>query len=199
MDVTGKALEWVRENVISVVLGGLGVLLMGVGLVQMKATGSPKDVEVISTKEDNAVETVVVDVAGGVQTPGVFEMDDGVRVADALIAAGGLSADADRDWVARFVNQAEPVRDGMKIFVPLEGEGRESTNDKQQNPNNAGMVAGAGAVNINSASISELDSLWGVGEARAKDIVENRPYGSVQELVEKAGIPENVLEKNEGK
>ena len=60
----------------------------------------------------------------------------------------------------------------------------------------SGDVAGVGMVNINTASLSELDELWGVGESRAKTIIEKRPYGSLEELKSKAGIPESVLEEN---
>jgi len=52
-----------------------------------------------------------------------------------------------------------------------------------------------GKVNINTASVSELDSLWGVGEARAEAIVAARPYSSIEELASKANIPSNVMDK----
>jgi competence protein ComEA len=57
-------------------------------------------------------------------------------------------------------------------------------------------MAGA-KVNINSASASELDSLWGIGEKRAAEIVDNRPYSSIEELLTRKIIPSNVYEKIE--
>jgi len=52
-----------------------------------------------------------------------------------------------------------------------------------------------GMININTASASELDSLWGIGESRADSIIANRPYGNVDELESKAGVPSNVMER----
>ena len=193
-----KLLTLVREQPVSVVMGMVGLVLMVLGLRQMEGVGRSEAVRVVMIEDGpGAGETVVVDVAGGVERPGVFRLDAGARVADALMAAGGLAAQADRGWVARFVNQAEVVKDGMKIFIPLEGV------EAQGGDAGAGSlgaeVAGARSVNVNSASMEELDSLWGIGEARARAIVDNRPYQSLEELVSKAGIPANVLEKNENK
>lgn len=189
---------WVKENVVTLVLGVVGVGLMVGGVGQMLASTEETEVEVIPNVEEVVkVTTVVVDVAGAVVKPGVFEMDEGSRVADALVAAGGLAEDADEEWVARRINQAEPVRDGMKIYVPLAGEQIESGGFQGED----GMVAGVGdgVVNVNEASAAQLDELWGIGEARAKDIIDNRPYESLEELMTKAGVPKNVMEKNEGK
>lgn len=63
-----------------------------------------------------------------------------------------------------------------------------------------GEVAGeetvvSGKININTASASELDTLWGIGEVRAKDIIDNRSYSSIDELLTKKVIPSNVFEK----
>ena len=78
---------------------------------------------------------------------------------------------------------AQELEDGQKVYIPSQGE--------------TGEVAGEsvkGKININSASVSELDSLWGIGEARAKAIIENRPYASVDDLLDKKVIPANVFE-----
>lgn len=143
-------LEWIKGNIFSVVFGGMGLVLMGVGLVKMVGTAEPQEVE-IKLVDDEVVGTVVVDVAGAVQNPGGFKMDEGVRVADALVAAGGLVADADRDWVARFINQAEPVSDGMKVIIPLEGE-RESVSNESV----GGGVAGVSAVNVKTRLVKQI-------------------------------------------
>ena len=51
-------------------------------------------------------------------------------------------------------------------------------------------------VNVNTATMVELDTLWGVGPARAETIVKNRPYGSLEELVSKGGMTKQIFEKN---
>jgi len=107
-----------------------------------------------------------------------------------LQGAGGLAMEADQEWVAKMINQAEVVRDGMKIYIPARDEQVELK---------AGGVAGAETVNINTASVQELDSLWGIGAVRAQAIISNRPFGSIDELMSKAKIPANVVEENRDK
>ena len=117
-----------------------------------------------------------------------------------LVAAGGLSQTADRVWVARYLNLAQAVPDGAKIYIPRQNE--EISNAQFSISKNSGEVSGvtigpnqSGLVNINTASASELDELWGIGEKRAADIIANRPYQTSEELVSKAGIPKNVYER----
>lgn len=198
-------MDWqtlVREHWWQVVLVSLGVVLMGFGVWQLKTSSQGEEVRITEALPSSspAGQTIVVDVAGAVGRPGVYRLDQGARVADALAAAQGLTLEADQDWVARRVNQAEVATDGMKIYIPNIQEA--SGNDKNQTTDSAsGTVAGATdqTININTASTAELDSLWGIGAARAQAIIKNRPYGSVAELSSKAGIPQNVIEANQGK
>lgn len=193
--------EVVGEN--KVMIGGLvvGVLLLLVGGVQMMTASKGEEVVIVQNPKDASVSArlIVVDVAGAVKTPGVYRMDEGVRIADALAQAGGYTEEVDQEYVAKFINQAEKVKDGQKIYIPLKSEKVVLSSQNSGEDEGVGAVAGTGVVNVNTASAEELDSLWGVGPARAEDIVANRPYGSVEELVTKAKIPQNVLEKNEGK
>ncbi len=172
----------------------MGVVLMVGGLVAAKQQTQGKPVEILDvTASKSATQAqLVVDVAGAVQKPGVYRLNQGSRVGDALIAAGGLSAKADRSWVARFMNQAELIKDGMKIFIPEVGEIQVTSNKGQE-------TSAQGVISINTASEAELDSLWGIGAARAKTIIQNRPYSSLDELVTKAKITQDVLDKNQGK
>ena len=65
---------------------------------------------------------VTIDISGEVINPGVYRLTGEVRVNDILIKAGGLSANADRDWVAKNLNLAEKLIDGEKIFIPKRGD-----------------------------------------------------------------------------
>lgn len=191
----------VGEN--KVMIGGLvvGVLLLLVGGVQMMTASKGEEVVIVQNPKDASVSArlIVVDVAGAVKTPGVYRMDEGVRIADALAQAGGYTDEVDQEYVAKFINQAEKVKDGQKIYIPLKSEKLTVGSQNSDENEDRGAIAGTTVVNVNTASVSELDTLWGVGAARAEDIVANRPYGSLEELVSKAKIPQNVLEKNEGK
>lgn len=131
-----------------------------------------------------------VDVSGAVVAPGVYKLAEGARIKDALVAAGGISSTADRTVVAKEVNLAEVVTDGQKIYI------REKLNGP---PIGSGVTSGQAGVtdkiNLNSASLSELDSLWGVGQVRAGEIIKNRPYAKPEELLTKKVVTKAVFEK----
>ncbi|MFZ2202015.1 MAG: ComEA family DNA-binding protein [Microgenomates group bacterium] len=122
-----------------------------------------------------------MDVSGAVEQPGVYQLASGARIKDVLVAAGGLTDKADRDFVSTTINLAAKVADGDKIYIPTAGS----------------AVAGAatGRVNLNKASSGELEGLPGIGSARAGAIIEHRPYASVDDLVTKKIISAGVLNK----
>jgi competence protein ComEA len=114
----------------------------------------------------------VVDVAGAVARPGVVELPSGSRVIDALLAAGGMSAEAD----PAALNKAALLRDGMRIYVPRPGEVAPA--------GTAGSQAET-AIDINRASAAELESLPGIGPTTASRIIRSRdekPFARVEEL-----------------
>lgn len=191
----------VGENkmMIAGLMVGVGLLL--VGGVQMMTASKGEEVVIVQNPKEASISArlVVVDVAGAVNKPGVYQMDEGVRIAEVLAQAGGYAGEVDQEYVAKFINQAEKVKDGQKIYIPLKSEKEVGSSQNSGEYQGVEAVAGTSVVNVNTASVKELDSLWGIGEARAENIVANRPYSTVNELVTKAKIPQNVLEKNEGK
>jgi len=165
-------------------LGVVGMVLMGWSLWQGRKKEEVK-VEYITAEEEGGI-WLWIDVGGAVERPGVYEVEQGSRVKDGLIAAGGLADEADRDYVSKIVNLVSEVEDGEKIYIPFKGEDEE-------------VKTGDHLVNINTASKSVLDTLWGVGEKRAEDIINGRPYRSLEEVVEKGVLTEAIMEKNEDK
>jgi competence protein ComEA len=139
---------------------------------------------------------VIVDVAGAVEKPGVYQLDEGARLVDALAAAGGLASTADRIWISRYINLAQKLSDGSKIYIP--GEDEDQPQIRQEFSTGEGVVRGvaAGVVSINNANLSELDALWGIGEKRGQAIIDGRPYSRLEELTERRVIPKNVFERN---
>ena len=128
--------------------------------------------------------TVVVHVAGSVITPGVYVLEPGARVRDALVAAGGPAPDA--DWNA--VNLAALAVDGSRVYVPAIGE---------QVPEVAATVgtadgSAAGPIDVNRATVDQLETLPGVGPATATAIVTERdrngPFVNVDDLDRVPGI-----------
>jgi competence protein ComEA len=124
-----------------------------------------------------ASDSVVVDVEGAVQRPGIIELPAGSRVADAVAAAGGYSAQADLAAAAAQVNLAATLRDGQQIVVPVIGTASIG----------GGSEGGTGGlVDLNTASPEELDALPGIGPVTVQKIVAGRteqPFGSLEEMV----------------
>jgi len=128
---------------------------------------------------------VLVHVAGAVIEPGVYELAGDARVRDAIVAAGGPTEIA--DWNA--LNLAAVVGDGVKVYVPSVGEQVPPSLTLPVSP-----VGGqpAGPIDVNVASVAELESLPGVGPATAAAIVTERerngPFLDVDDLDRVPGI-----------
>lgn len=180
----------------------IGIAILGYGL-WLALAPEPAVVEISGGGDATATESgeravLYVDVAGAVEKPGVYKIQSGSRIGDALVAAGGLAASADREWVSKTLNLAAAVKDGQKIYVPATQPNGDSVS--RQAGDHDSLPAGvsdnqSSTVNINTADVQQLDSLWGIGEARAQAIIANRPYAETGELVTKAKIPQNVYDK----
>jgi competence protein ComEA len=194
---------WIKDNKFQAALLSLGTVLMGIGSWEwLMAQSRGDEVEIVESaqSEYQASDTrpaVVVDVGGAVRAPGVYNLEADARVGQAVEKAGGFTEMADAVWIAKMVNLAEVVKDGQKIFIPERTSSGTLTLD--QTDANRPVIADSNNVNVNTASAGSLESLWGIGETRAQSIIANRPYSSLGDLKEKAGIPENVLEKNKAK
>jgi competence protein ComEA len=148
---------------------------------------------------------LVVEVAGAVQRPGVYELPDGARIGDAIEAAGGFGASVDVTAADRALNLAAPVRDGDEIRVPARSE--MAASEAGAGAGGAAGVAGGGAaggsgsgglVDLNRASAEELDTLPGVGPATAAKIIaarEEQPFTSVDDLLARKVVGPAALEK----
>lgn len=182
----------------------VGVILSLTGLIMIKMqSASPAAVEVISESESEIGSAIVVEVAGAVKSPGVYEFQKDDRVADALERAGGISEEADLVWLEKYLNQAAVLQDGQKLYIPRVGEqslgaSAKNIDTTQSSCNNGSAVQSPGtrSVNINSASQEELEALWGIGPVTAQNIIEHRPYSSVEELLQKKILKSNVYERN---
>ncbi|MBI9114385.1 ComEA family DNA-binding protein [Sanguibacter sp. YZGR15] len=140
--------------------------------------------------------TVLVHVAGNVVTPGVVEIPAGSRVLDAIEAAGGATGLADTGAV----NLAREVVDGEQVYVPQAGEvppvvpGAGTTG-----PGGGPGQAAGGVVDLNTATVDDLDTLPGIGPALAARIVgwrdANGPFTSVDQLTDVSGIGPKVLDE----
>ena len=133
----------------------------------------------------------VVHVAGAVGRPGVYRVGAGARVADVVQAAGGATPDAELHQL----NLAAKVGDGERVYVPRRGEMAPPATEA--GGGQAGPGSRSGPVDLNTATLEQLDTLPGVGPATAQAILDYRRqhgrFKSVDELVEVRGIGEAKL------
>lgn len=164
-----------------------------------KEDGDESSVESASDKNEvlEVAETLLVDVSGAVKNPNVYELAHDARIADAIIAAGGLVADANIDEI----NRAAPVSDGMKVYIPHYGEvpALASTFSDGTASTSENDIALPARININTASASELDELPGIGPSTAEAIITDRetqgPFTTPEDLMRVSGIGEKKFEK----
>lgn len=140
------------------------------------------------TESVDAVDELYVYVVGEVLNPGVYILSFGSRVNDAVNAAGGFTDYAARDCI----NLAKKVSDGEKIIV---------YSISQVDNNEIMTDGGNGLVNINTAGVSELMTLPGIGESRANDIIKYREknggFNSKEDIMKVSGIKKAAFEKIE--
>jgi competence protein ComEA len=130
---------------------------------------------------------LLVHVAGWVRQPGVYELHEGDRVVDAIEAAGGARPKADLTTI----NLAALLTDGLQIVVAKEGAAGPGP------PASGTSIGGAGGpqsdiININTATLDQLETLPGIGEVLAQRILDYRtehgPFKSVEDLLDVSGI-----------
>lgn len=168
------------------VLGLLAVVgvLAGYGVAQR---GRPEPVRIDLDPTPSAAEgsgrPIYVHVAGAVREPGLYGLEDGERVDDAIRAAGGPLEDADLDAV----NLAAKLKDGDKVVVPVPG-----TEDEE------GAEGAGGKVNLNTADAAALEALPGIGPALSQRILafreEQGGFGAVEDLMKVSGIGPRTFE-----
>ena len=150
--------------------------------------------------DEEESEQVTVDIKGAVKNPGVYELRAGARVHEAIQKAGGLTADAE----AKSINQAQKLTDEAVIYVAKIGEEGADVTQTGQYQAEASDSAGASGgksdkVNLNTATETELQTISGIGQKRASDIIayreSNGRFKSVDDLKKVSGIGDKTLEK----
>jgi competence protein ComEA len=186
------------KQVAYVLIGLLvGFILAGaLFLVARLPDGKPIALEPSPTKV-----SIEVQVLGGVAHPGVYSFPEGSRVQDAITAAGGLLAGIDPNSI----NLVAKLQDGQQLNIAGgTGSSNELTPDNPFSviPNSnlpftvistpVGSTVTPSLININTATISELDTLPGIGPTTAQKIIDYRnqhgPFGSITEIMNVAGI-----------
>ncbi len=150
---------------------------------------------------------IFVDVSGAVKKPDVYQVMFGARLKDVVDKAGGLSDEADTVFFNRNFNLARIITDQEKIYVPSIVEINNGIFVQNQRtldyttPTSTGIASNARTednnqlINLNSATIEELDTLPGIGKITANKIIKNRPYQTIEELLTKKVVNKSVFEK----
>lgn len=139
-------------------------------------------------------EKILIDVKGAVASPGVYEANLGERVIDIINKAGGLLETADKNNI----NFALKVVDEMVLYIPVVGEQNEGITGGAVGLSQT-MSADEGKINLNKATKADLETLSGIGPAKADAIIEYREtkgsFKTIEDLMEISGFGEKTFEK----
>lgn len=142
-----------------------------------------------------------VHVCGAVNNPGVYELNEGDRVFEAVDKAGGFTQEAD----CSYVNLAIMISDGMKLWIPTveeaanlsRGVNEAVSMDSQQSLDTSN--SGNGRININTADINALCTIPGIGETKAKAIIKYREgvgeFKKIEDIQKVSGIGEGTFNR----
>lgn len=189
---------------VPIIVGIVGLVLLVGGIIssgiipktfmksskQLSPLTSASEVSSVKKTQD-----IKVDVSGAVASPGVYLLPIDARIEDALKVAGGITKSADPVFLSKTINLAQKVVDGMKIYVPSAGDILQSGSPSVPNASTPDQQI---LININTATLTDLDKLSGVGAVTAQKIIDNRPYSGIEELVTKKAVSRSVYEKIKG-
>jgi competence protein ComEA len=153
-------------------------------------------------KGENAV---VVEISGAVKKPGVYTLEPSKRIEDLIQLAGGFLEDADLEFVAQYINRAQKLEDGEKIFVPskasrsnIETSSLNKTSKSSESSSSKSSSVNS-LININKATKEELKSLPGIGDVYAQRIIDYRTqnggFKTKEEIKNVKGIGDATYEK----
>lgn len=152
---------------------------------------------------------IFVDVSGAVKKPNIYQINFGARIKEIIDKAGGLSDDADVMFFNRNFNLARIVMDQEKIYIPsiMEiSDGIFVQNQRTLDYTSPTIVSTntrtdispsetPSLINLNSATVEELNQLPGIGQVTANKIIIYRPYSTIDELLTKKAVNKSVFEK----
>ncbi len=178
----------------------LGVVFgfLGAGIIWLSST--PPRGDPIQLLPPPTPAPIQVHVSGAVVKPGVYSLPVNSRVKDAIEAAGGCTEEA----LTENLNLASPLEDGQKIWVPHPATGTppEAGGESEEGESRAGLIPlapSSGKININTATLEELETLPGIGPVTAQKIIDFReaegPFLYIEEIQKVSGIGPATYEK----
>lgn len=221
-----RNLKWITIAIVMIILLG-GIILKNT--LKGQATKEPEEELIFEKPLEEPSETSIpktfyIDIKGAIKTPGVYEIKEGQKVIDAVQLAGGFTENAD----SSMINLAKQVTNEMVIIIYTKEEVKKAQekdsiaktidnqcicptikNDacliKEETKTNKNKTSEkqptqtSEKININTASLEELQTITGIGESKAKAIIEYREehgnFQSIEEIKEVSGIGESLYEK----
>ncbi|MBP6883098.1 helix-hairpin-helix domain-containing protein [Candidatus Woesebacteria bacterium] len=187
-----EKIENIKEQLLShkleTSLLGLCLLMFVVSLLLFTQTkiDTTGQTSIIIQKNQLGGASNMVDIGGAIRKPGVYTIETGQRIYELIDKAGGLTDDADLVYFDKNINRAQKLNDQVKIYIPFK------TYEKLIVP----FVSSSSLlVSLNSSTISDLESLPGVGEVTAKKIIDSRPYSTIEDLLNRKIVKTNIYEK----
>ncbi|HEL1651211.1 TPA: helix-hairpin-helix domain-containing protein [Streptococcus suis] len=211
MDTIKTYIEMLKEYKWQIALPAVAGLLMATFLIfsqpaksdqtgltdfsqPQQSSSSQEQLEEVSTEESEESSQLVVDVKGAVEKPGLYTLEAGARVNDAVEAAGGLTSQAD----PKSINLAQKLSDEAVVYVASKDENisvvasTTASSAMSQDEKNTSLV------NLNTATEADLQTISGIGAKRAADIIAyreaNSGFKSVDDLNNVSGIGDKTME-----
>lgn len=200
-------IEKIKACKVAIALGGAGLLAAGVvGSQVLASPPAPADFPVVEAsssrpeteelvEQEPEATTILVDVKGAVVREGLYELPAGSRVNDAVKAAGGLLETAEKNSI----NLAQKLSDEAVVYVASQGEAVPAVAVGLSGASSPASSKASGKVNLNTADLSQLQTITGIGAKRAQDIIDYREssggFTSVDDLKNVSGIGDKTLEK----
>jgi len=197
-----------KKYLVEIIILTIAIFVSMISLIIFLNSSSQKEeIKISETKNQiTSVKKIFVDISGSVNKPGLYQLNNNSRIKEAIDKAGGLSDDADKGYFNRNFNLARFLSDQEKIYIPSVWEVQNGyfienpqTLNYIQPINQQSIVFNSDSsqnlININQASLDELDTLPGIGKVLGQKIIDNRPYQSLEDLINKKVINKSVFEK----
>ena len=202
-----KRLLMEYKKVLSIIGGVLAVIviiLVGRGMMASPTKEKVMVTNAVNTTRVEETTTMIpqncyVDIKGEVLRPGVYEFSCESRMQEVIKKAGGFTEEADETKI----NLAQKISDQMQIIVPnlhskQEGGVTEGNSEKGNSSNSTPSNSKQGTVNINTATLEELQTIKGIGKKKAEAILQYRKehgaFRTKEELLQVKGIGKKALE-----
>ncbi len=194
----------INQKQILIIVGTIATFLVGIVFLMYQKGSNEEELlwETVESNVSSVTEStdlaqedlvILVDIKGEIKQPGVYELAHDARLNELILLAGGFTENAE----VRQINLAEKLSDQQMIYVPNQDELTFSID--QLIEDEVEMAQSSTTVNINTADLTELQQLPGVGPSKAQAIIayreENGLFKSIEGLLEVSGFGEKTFEK----